>query len=70
MAQLKTEKNDASVEDFLNSVENEKKREDSFAILEMMEEVTGADPSMWVSNIVDFGTSGTSTHRAAPRSGC
>ena len=46
MADVKTKKNDASVEAFLNSVENEKKRADSFAVLELMKAVTGEDPKM------------------------
>lgn len=55
MAKLKTQKTDASVEDFLNAVENERKRNDSFCILELMREVTGEEPSMWGTNIVGFG---------------
>ncbi len=56
MAELKTQKNDASVEDFLRSVPNERKREDSLAILELMRDVTGEEPSMWGTSIVGFGT--------------
>ena len=55
MAELKTQKNDASVEDYLNSVEDERKRSDSFRILELMRKVTGEEPSMWGSSIVGFG---------------
>ncbi|KPK94327.1 MAG: hypothetical protein AMJ88_04105 [Anaerolineae bacterium SM23_ 63] len=55
MTQIKTQKTDSSVEEFLNSVTNEKKREDSFAILELMREVTGEEPSMWGTSIVGFG---------------
>ena len=44
MAELKTQKNDASVEDFLNSVTHEKRRKDSFEILKLMEMVTGDKP--------------------------
>ena len=55
MAELKTQKNDGSVTDFLNQVENEKKRADSFAILELMEAVTGEEPKMWGTSIVGFG---------------
>lgn len=55
MAQLKTQKNDASVEAFLNGVSEEKKREDSFAILELMRDVTGEEPTMWGTSIVGFG---------------
>ena len=56
MVDLKTKPNDASAEAFLNSVEDEKKRQDSFAILEMMQEVTGMEPQMWGSSIVGFGS--------------
>ncbi|GJM33047.1 MAG: hypothetical protein DHS20C18_20480 [Saprospiraceae bacterium] len=56
MAELKTKKNDGSVEAFLNSVEDDKKREDSFAILEMMKEVTGEEPAMWGTSIIGFGS--------------
>jgi len=56
MATLKTQKNDASVENFLNSVSDEKKREDSFAILKLMQEVTGEEPAMWGTSIVGFGS--------------
>ena len=56
MAELKTQKNDASVEQFLNSVENDRKREDSFEILEMMKEVTGEEPVMYGSSIIGFGS--------------
>lgn len=56
MAQLKTQKNDASVEEFLNTVENEKKRKDSFAVLNLMREVSADEPSMWGTDIVGFGT--------------
>ena len=53
---LKTTKNDRSVEEFLNSVEHEKKRADSFAILKLMKDVTGEDPAMWGDSIIGFGT--------------
>jgi len=56
MAELKTKPTDASVEAFLNSVEPEKKRQDSFAILELMREVTGEEPIMWGSSIIGFGS--------------
>ena len=56
MAKLKTQKNDASVEDFLNGVSHERKREDSFAILELMRDVTGEEPAMWGTSIVGFGS--------------
>jgi len=55
MAELKTQKNDASVEAFLNTVADERKRRDCFTLLEMMQEVTGAEPLMWGDSIVGFG---------------
>lgn len=55
MAELKTQKNDASVEAYLNSVENKRRREDSFKVLELMKEVTGEEPKMWGTSIVGFG---------------
>jgi hypothetical protein len=56
MAEIKTKQNDSCVTDFLNSVSDEKKRQDSFTILELMQEVTGAQPKMWGDSIVGFGT--------------
>ena len=55
MAELKTQDNDASVDDYLNSVENEKKREASFVVKELMEDVTGEEARMWGDSIVGFG---------------
>lgn len=56
MSDLKTRMNDSSVECFLSSVENEKRREDSFKILEIMKKVTGEEPKMWGDSIVGFGS--------------
>jgi hypothetical protein len=56
MAELKTKQNDKSVIDFLNSVPDEKKRQDSFTILELMQHVTGLEPKMWGDSIVGFGS--------------
>ncbi len=55
MAELKTKENDASVKEFLNSVTDEKKRQDSFTIMNLMQEVTGEEPRMWGDSIVGFG---------------
>ena len=56
MAELKTQKNDASVEEFLNGVSDHRKRTDRFAILDLMRDVTGDEPAMWGSSIVGFGS--------------
>jgi len=55
MPENKTQKTAQSVQEFLNSVEDEKKRRDSFAVLELMKEVTGEEPAMWGSSMVGFG---------------
>ncbi len=55
MAELKTKKNDASVEAFLNSVADERKRQDCFTLADLMREITGSEPSMWGDSIVGFG---------------
>ena len=56
MAELKTKPNDQSVEAFLNSVANEKRREDSFKVLDLMKEVTQQEPKMWGDSIIGFGS--------------
>jgi hypothetical protein len=56
MYELKTKINDADVAAFLHSVEDEQKRQDAFAILEMMREITGEEPKMWGPSIVGFGS--------------
>ena len=55
MPKLKTTPNDGNVTDFLLAVENEKKREDSFEVLKMMQEITEAAPKMWGPSIIGFG---------------
>ena len=56
MADLKTQPNNRSVEDFLNRIEDENKRLDSFKLLELMQSVTGKQPRMWGDSIVGFGS--------------
>lgn len=55
MAELKTLKNDASVEDFINAVPDETKRNDSFKLLELFSKITDEKPKMWGSSIIGFG---------------
>jgi hypothetical protein len=55
MTELKTKENDQSVEAFLNGVEHEKRREDSFTLLKLMAEVTGEQPRMWGDSIIGYG---------------
>ncbi|MFQ5751381.1 MAG: DUF1801 domain-containing protein [bacterium] len=56
MTELKTKPNDQSVEVFLNRVADEKKRRDCFTVLELMKQITKAEPEMWGNSIVGFGS--------------
>ena len=56
MVELKTKPNEQSVEAFLNRVEDEKKRQDCRTILEIMKQITKAEPQMWGTSMVGFGT--------------
>src|ERR1700749_4351337 len=54
MAELKTKATKASVEDFINSIADEQKRKDSFAIVKMMQQITKEKPKMWGPAIIGF----------------
>jgi hypothetical protein len=54
-AELKTKENKGNVDKFLNSVENEQKRNDSFELLELMKKITKEEPKMWGDSIIGFG---------------
>ena len=56
MAEMKTVQTEASVEDFLNLVEDDQKREDCFEIVKMMKQVTKKEPKMWGPSIIGFGS--------------
>jgi hypothetical protein len=56
MADPKTRKNDASVHDFIASVDDPQKRNDSMALLKIFKEVLGEEPVMWGPSIVGFGS--------------
>jgi hypothetical protein len=56
MAELKTQRNKASVEEFLNGIENDKRKQDAFKVLEIMKEPTRYQPEMWGTSIVGFGS--------------
>ena len=66
MAEIKTRPTGADVTAFLESVPDERRRAESFAMRDLMERVTGAPAEMWGPSIVGFGrqeytnTSGTS----------
>ena len=56
MAELKTKKTGASVEDFLNGLPSEQTRKDCFEIVKIMKQVTKEEPKMWGSSIIGFGS--------------
>jgi len=53
-AKNKTTENDASVEDFLASVNDDQKKADCLELKSMMERVTNAPAKMWGTSIVGF----------------
>lgn len=55
LAQIKTKINDASVEDFLNKISDEQKRDDSKQILKLMQKATNEKPKMWGTSLIGFG---------------
>ncbi len=55
MSELKTKPNNASVLDFINSVDDESKRKDSLELLKIFEEITGEKAKMWGTSIIGFG---------------
>jgi Domain of unknown function (DU1801) len=54
MAENKTQKTDASVDDFLAAIPGER-GEDARALHELLVEVTGLEPAMWGSSIIGYG---------------
>jgi len=55
MSELKTKPTGEDVISFLETIEDDKKRQDSFTILEIMKEITGEEPKMWSPSIIGFG---------------
>ena len=55
MSDLKTQQNNASVDDFIKSVESDDRRNDCLAMLSMMTRITQKVPQMWGDSIVGFG---------------
>src|SRR6478609_12128529 len=55
LADIKTKPTAASVEDFINTITDEQKRKDSFALAKMMQEASGEKPVLWGPAIIGFG---------------
>ena len=56
MPELKTKLTTASVDDFLDAIENDQVRDDCRTITGIMQKATKAPPRMWGTSIVGFGT--------------
>jgi uncharacterized protein DUF1801 len=56
VAEPKTRPTDADVGAFLESVADERRRDDAKAVCRLMQEVTGEEPVLWGTGIVGFGS--------------
>lgn len=54
MAENKTKPTDQSVESFINALDDEQKRSDSYSLIDLMKDVTGCEPKMWGPSIIGF----------------
>lgn len=54
--QLKTKETDNSVIEFIENVENPKKREDAYKLIDIFTETTGYEAKMWGPSIIGFGS--------------
>jgi hypothetical protein len=55
VAELKTRKTGASVSEFINSIDDDRRRKDCKAIAALMQKATKSKPKMWGPSIVGFG---------------
>ncbi len=55
IAEQKTKANNASVDKFINSVENTSQRNDTIILNNLMQKVTGQKPVMWGSSLIGYG---------------
>jgi len=55
MAEVKTKVTDADPKEFIESIDNETRRKDGFALLDLFTKVTGEKAKMWGTSIVGFG---------------
>ncbi|MBS4172690.1 DUF1801 domain-containing protein [Bacillus sp. FJAT-49736] len=56
MYELKTKENDNDVMEFIGKVENEKKRNDAYELLDIFTITTGYPAKMWGPSIIGFGS--------------
>ena len=56
MYELKTKENDNSVIEFIDKIENVKKLEDAYKLLDIFTETTGLKAKMWGTSMIGFGS--------------
>lgn len=56
MSDLKTRPTDATAEEFIQSVDNARRQEDAFVLLEIFNRITGEKPVMWGPSIIGYGS--------------
>ncbi|AGA68943.1 protein of unknown function (DU1801) [Desulfitobacterium dichloroeliminans LMG P-21439] len=56
MYEAKTKVNDNSVSEYIEKVENPKKREDAYRLLDVFSETTGLEAKMWGDSMIGFGS--------------
>jgi hypothetical protein len=56
MYEIKTKETDSSVIEFIENVDNVKKREDAYRLLDIFTETTGFEAKMWGPSIIGFGS--------------
>jgi hypothetical protein len=55
LVEIKTKPTADSVEDFINKIADEQKRNDCIELLEMMKKASGEEPVLWSNAIIGFG---------------
>ncbi|MGB0422979.1 MAG: DUF1801 domain-containing protein [Flavobacteriales bacterium] len=55
MGELKTKANDASVEDYINGIQDPKRKSDCVQVVQIMQDILGDPPIMWGKSIVGLG---------------
>ena len=55
MAENKLQETTGNVSKFVEEIEDEKKRQDAYQLIQLFSEETGYEPKMWGANIIGFG---------------
>jgi len=55
VAEIKTKETNSSVEEFINTIKDEEKRNDCLTLVKLIQKATKEKPKMWGSSIIGFG---------------